>query len=52
MREGEMTPDERERFEREHLHHEDVQDSGPASETDSQSRPDPITVPVVVGNPD
>lgn len=53
MAERDMTPEERERFEREQVHDEDRQDSGgPASETDSQSKPEPITAPVVVGNPD
>jgi len=36
MPEHEMTPDERERFERERIHHEDLQDSaGPASDSNS-----------------
>lgn len=42
----EMTPDERGRFEREQVHHEDVQDSaGPASEADSEPTPEPVTTP-------
>jgi hypothetical protein len=53
MAEHEMTPDARERFEREQVHHEDARDSGgPASETDSESKPAPISAPVVIGNPD
>jgi hypothetical protein len=53
MAERKMTPDELERFGREQVHHEGVRDSaGPASETDSESKPAPITTPVVVGNPD
>ena len=53
MPERDMTPDERERFEREELHHEDPADhAGPASDTESGTKPSPITTPVVVGNPD
>jgi len=53
MPERDMTPDERERFEREQVHHDNVQDSaGPGSEADSEARSEPTIAPVVVGNPD
>ena len=49
----EITPEERERFERQRVHHEDSRNAnGPASETDSESKPEPITTPVIVGNSD
>jgi len=53
MAEPEMTPDERERFEREQIHHQDVRDSArPASQADSERTPQSITTSIVIGNPD
>ena len=51
MPECDMTPDEREQFEREQLHHE--QDAeGSASERDTAQLPASVTVPVILNNPD
>ena len=49
-----MTPDERERFEQEILHHEDREKDlgGPASEPEVREDPEKLKQPVVPPNPD
>ena len=54
MAEREMTPDERERFEKEILHHEDTGKDlgGPASEQEVREDHGKLPQPVVPPNPD
>jgi hypothetical protein len=54
MAERDMTPDERERFEQEILHHEDKEKDlgGPASEPEVREEQKKPEAPVVLPNPD